>query len=249
MATINQNKCTGCQRCLIFCPAEAISYKDGKCVVDQAVCTECYVCLRHTICPNEAFDPTELNTYIKQFQHVISDAAEAHGIKKGTTGRGGKEVKTQDVTGRIKQGQVGITIDMGRPGLGVYLRDVEKVAMALIKAGVEMPPAEKSPLGSLMQDYTTGKLNPEFLNYHFHTLLMEGICTTEQLPSVLKALQEVENKIETVFAVGLVMHVDKNCYNSALDCLDELGIPKPHRGKVNVGLGRPLASETRNGRE
>ncbi len=23
------------------------------------------------------------------------------------------------------------------------------------------------------------------------------------------------------------------------DCLDELGIERPHRGKINVGLGRP----------
>jgi hypothetical protein len=205
--------------------------------------------MRHTICPSDAFEPTELTTYIKQFQHVISDAAETHGIKKGTTGRGGKEVKTQDVTGRIKQGQVGITIDMGRPGLGVYLRDVEKVAMALIGAGVVMPPSDKSPLGSLMQDPASGELVPEYLDYHFHSLLMEGTTTTEQLPVVLKALKEVETKIETVFAVGLVMHVDKNCYNSALDCLDDLDIPKPHRGKVNLGLGRPLASELKSGRE
>ncbi len=249
MAAINQTKCTGCKQCLIFCPAEAISYNEGKCSIDQAVCTECYICMRHTICPNGAFEPTELNTYIKQFQHVISDAAESDGIKKGTTGRGGKEVKTQDVTGRIKQGQVGITIDMGRPGLGVYLRDVEKIAMALIKAGVELPTAEKSPLGSLMQDHTTGKLIPEFLAYHFHTFLMEGICSSGQLATALRALQAVESEIETVFAVGLVMAVDKNCYNSALDCLVDLGIPKPHRGKVNLGLGRPLASANSSGGE
>jgi Fe-S-cluster-containing hydrogenase component 2 len=248
MARINQDKCTGCKQCLIFCADGAISYSEGKCTVDQSVCTECYICLRHTICPTGAFEPTELNTYIKQFQHVISDPAESHGIKKGVSGRGAQEVKTIDVTGRIKQGEISISIDMGRPGLGVYLRDVEKVAMALVEAGVEIPPGEKSPLGALMPDRTTGKLLPECLDYHFHSLIMEGTFASEQLPTVLKALQAVENKIETVFAVGLVMHVDENCYNKALDCLDELGIPKPHRGKVNVGLGRPLAADVK-GRE
>lgn len=249
MAIINQNKCVGCKQCLIFCPAEAISYSEGKCRVDQAACTECYICMRHTICPTGAFEPTELTTYIKQFQHVISDAAESHGIKKGTTGRGGKEVKTQDVTGRIKADQAGITIDMGRPGMGVYLRDVEKVAMALIKAGVEMPPADKSPLGSIMLDAQTGQLQPEYLDYHFHSMILEGTLPLKQLPAVLKGLQEVENQIDTVFAVGLVMQSDENCYNSALDCLEELGIAKPHRGKVNLGLGRPLAAESDKGRE
>jgi len=28
-----------------------------------------------------------------------------------------------------------------------------------------------------------------------------------------------------------------------LEYLDELGLPQPHRGKVNVGLGRPLAEK------
>jgi len=243
MARINQDKCTGCKNCLIYCPDGAISYVEGKCTVNEAVCTECYVCLRHSICPVGAFEPTELNSYIKQYQHVISDPAESHGIKKGVSGRGAEEVKTIDVTGRIKRGQISISIDMGRPGLGVYLRDVEKVAVALVASGVEIPSGEKSPLGSLMPDRTTGKLVPEYLDYHFHSLIMEGIFTYEQLPGVMKALRAVEDKIETVFTVGLVMHVDENCYNPVLDCLDELGIPKPHRGKVNVGLGRPLASE------
>lgn len=31
-------------------------------------------------------------------------------------------------------GQVGICIDMGRPGMGVFLRDAEKVAMACAQA-------------------------------------------------------------------------------------------------------------------
>lgn len=243
MAIINQEKCTGCKSCLILCPDKAISFQKGKCSVNEQVCTECYVCLRHNICPNGAFEPTELDAFIKQFQHVISDPATSHGIKKGVSGRGAEEVKTLDVVARFKRGTVSISIDMGRPGLGVYLRDVEKVAVALIRSGVEIPPGDKSPLGSLMPDRTTGKLLPEYLNYHLHSLIMEGTFPESQLPMVLKALKEVENEIDTVFTVGLVMYVDKNCYNSALDCLDDLNIPKPHRGKVNVGLGRPLAAE------
>lgn len=241
MAKINQEKCQGCKECLIMCPDEAISYANGKCFIDPNKCTECYFCLRHSICPNNAFETTELDTYIKQFQHVISDPAESHGIKKGVTGRGAEEVKTLDVTGRLKHGSAGITIDVGRPGLGVYLRDVEKIAVAVIKAGVEIPPGEKSPLGSIMPDRLTGKLYPEYLNYRFHSLILEGNFQEEQLPEVMKALKEVENEIETVFTVGLVLRIDDNCYNKSLDCLDELDIPKPHRGKINLGLGRPLA--------
>ena len=242
MAIINQDKCTGCKNCLILCPDQAIYYQNEKCAVDEQVCTECYVCLRRSICPYGAFEPSELSTFIKQFQHVISDPAESHGIKKGVSGRGAEEVKTLDVVARINRGTVSITIDMGRPGVGVYLRDAEKVAIAIIQAGVEIPPGDKSPLGALMPDRSTGKFVPEYLDYHLHSLIMEGTFPESQLATVLNALKGVENDIDTVFTVGLVMYVDENCYNNALDCLDELDIPKPHRGKVNVGLGRPLAA-------
>lgn len=55
------------------------------------------------------------------------------------------------------------------------------------------------------------------------------------------ALKKVSSEIETVFSLGLIMRVDENGFNPALNCLDDLGIPRPHRGKVNVGLGKPLS--------
>lgn len=239
MAKIITEKCTGCKNCLIFCPDDAINYENGKCSVDPATCTECYVCLRHPICPADAFEATELDTYLKQFQHVISDPSASSAIKKGVAGRGAQEVKTVDVTNRIKKGEIDITIDMGRPGMAVYLRDVEKVAMAICRAGVQIPPGEKSPLASIMPDRTTGKLIPECLDYRLHSLIMEGTFPDTELATVVKALQEVEKDIDTVFTVGLVMHVDANCHNKALDALDTIGYPRPHRGKINVGFGRP----------
>jgi hypothetical protein len=74
---------------------------------------------------------------------------------------------------------------------------------------------------------------------HFHTLLVEGIFKKDQLPEIMKALIRVGETIDTVVTVGLVMPVDKNCFNPVLECFDDLGLPRPHRGKINVGLGRP----------
>lgn len=242
MTVINWEKCVGCKICQTYCTVDAIYEEGGKCAVDQDRCTECYVCLRQRVCPKGAIEPIELSDFYKQFQHVMSDPVENHGVT-GVTGRGTEEVKTNDVSGRVKKGEVGICIDMGRPGHGVYLRDAEKVAMACARAAVKLAPQEHTPLAALMTDLSTGKLVDECHNYHLLSVIVEGKCREDQLPDVLRALKEVEKQIDTVFSLGLILRVDENGHNPALTCLDGLGILQPHRGKVNVGLGRPLSVE------
>jgi hypothetical protein len=50
----------------------------------------------------------------------------------------------------------------------------------------------------------------------------------------------VEKEIDTVFSLGIVARVDENGHSPLVDTIEELGIEKPVRGKLNVGLGRPL---------
>jgi len=194
------------------------------------------------VCPEDAIVAEDLVGFYKQFQHVISDPVENHGVT-GVTGRGTEEVKTNDVSGRVKKGQVGFSIDMGRPGLGVYLRDAEKVAMACAEAGFQLAPQEESPLAALMPDYRKGKLVEECLDYRLLSVIIEGKCEEDKAIDVLKALLKVEKEIDTVFSLGLISRVDENGECRALEFLDELGIPRPHRGKVNPGLGKPLSTD------
>jgi Pyruvate/2-oxoacid:ferredoxin oxidoreductase delta subunit len=242
MASIVSNICTGCKICQKYCSVDAISFDESskKCVIDQVRCTECYVCLRQNVCPKDAIVPPELDNFLKQFQHVLSDPMENHGVT-GVTGRGTEEVKTNDVTGRVKKGQVGIAIDMGRPGMGVFLRDAEKVAMALVAVGVELQPEEHTPLAALMPDITTGKMREDCLDYHLLSCIIEGHSTEEGLPQALEALKKVQYEIDTVFSLGLIIRTDDDGNAKVLECLDELGINQPYRGKVNVGLGKPLS--------
>lgn len=241
MTVINEDLCTGCGTCLKYCTVGAISLDDGVAVVDQQLCTECYVCLRQKVCPSNAIEPPELSDFYKVFQHILSDPVETI-AETGVTGRGTEESKTNDVTGRVIRGEVGICIDMGRPGVGVYLRDAEKVAMAVARAGVKLAGPEHTPLAQLMTDLSTGKLRDDCLNYHLLSVIIEGKCQEHQLKDVLLALKQVEREIDTVFSLGIMVRVDEKGQTNALDCLDELGIPRPFRGKVNVGLGRPLVT-------
>jgi len=51
---------------------------------------------------------------------------------------GTEEMKTNDVTGRFRTGEVGFAIDVGRPnGGGIYLREVEKSRKRLAPLGVQ----------------------------------------------------------------------------------------------------------------
>jgi NAD-dependent dihydropyrimidine dehydrogenase PreA subunit len=242
MPAIDKEICTGCRTCQTYCTVDAIVFEDKKCHIVPELCTECYVCLRMKVCPEDAIYAQDLVGFYKQFQHVISDPVENHGVT-GVTGRGTEEVKTNDVSGRVKKGFVGFSIDMGRPGLGVYLRDAEKVAMACAGAGFLLAPQEESPLAALMPDYRTGKLVDECHDYRLLSVIIEGRCELGKAKDVLRALLKVEKEIDTVFSLGLISRVDENGECEALEYLDELGIPRPYRGKVNPGLGRPLATD------
>src|ERR1700760_4536983 len=66
----------------------------------------------------------------------------------GVEGRGTEEVKTNDVSGRVKVGEVGFTIEFGRPGVGARFHEIQKMSQTLAKAGVSFE--KKNPVTSLM---------------------------------------------------------------------------------------------------
>lgn len=236
---INQEKCTGCKKCMPFCNVGAINLtEDKRAVIDEEVCVECWVCYRNEVCPEGAIETTSLENFEDIFKHVISDPVETT-QETGVPGRGTEEAKTNDVTGRFGEGEVGIAIDMGRPGVGCYMYDVEKVAMAVAAAGVEFPGADHTPLAKLMSNIETGKLKDEVLNLHVLSIIIEGKCTQENFSNVLEAIKEVEKKIDTVFSLGIITRVDEKGYTPALEIIEQHGLNRPNRGKVNVGLGRP----------
>ncbi|MCL4424326.1 MAG: 4Fe-4S binding protein [Firmicutes bacterium] len=211
--------------------------------IDPSLCVQCWVCLRQRVCSFGAIEATFPEDFYHLFQHVISDPVETT-AETGVPGRGTEEAKTNDVSGRYRRGEVGVAIDMGRPGLGCRLRDVEKVAMAVAAAGLVLEGPEHTPLAKLMADLKTGRIQEASRDLRVLSVIIEGKCSEGKLPAVLTALRRVETEIETVFTLGLVSRVEADGTAPLLAILERLGFPRPLRGKVNVGLGRPPAAET-----
>ena len=236
---IDPELCIACEVCLPYCPMEAISMKDDMAVIDDDECVECGVCLRAEVCPVDAF-VEEIHEWPRSVRAAFSNPLIVHKETR-IPGRGTEEAKTTDVTGRFRRGFVGITAEMGRPSVGVRFYDVEKVAQAMAKTGVEF--ADNNPVTHLMVDKSTGKLNDEVLNEKACSAMIESITEVDNIPAVIKAIREAAEQIETVFTLTFSTKLEADGSALCEKPLEELKVPLYINGKVNVGLGRPLFKE------
>jgi ferredoxin len=262
---INPNKCVACGNCTYVCPMGAI-YVDpniNRATIDRDECVECYACyyglstehlnppmvrlirkifqwgrLRFDpepdICPTAAFEPDDLQ-WPRVVRRAFSDPRATH-ESTGVQGRGTEEVKTNDVTGRVKWGEVGFTIEFGRPGLGVWIRDIQKMTWALAKAGVSFE--KKNPFTLLMSDVSTGTLREDVLNEKVLSAIVEIKVKVDQTQEIIELVREVEKDVDTVIALGVGTRCDENGEEHLVaPILESLGY-KLERAKTNMGLGR-----------
>jgi hypothetical protein len=154
-------------------------------------------------------------------------------------GRGTEEMKTNDVKGTFLPGEVGIGVELGRPGMGAYFRDVEIVAMALMGANIGYQLAMENPVTHFMSDKTTGKLRDDVLNEKATSAIIEGKCKLERLPEALEILKEAANKVDTVFSVEVITKVPPKGEIPIVPYLKKQGVWYSINSKNNMGLGLP----------
>lgn len=262
---INPDKCVACGNCTYVCPMGAI-YIDPvlqRATIDRDECVECYACynglskehlppslvrtvrkffqigrLRFDpepdICPTSAFEPDQLQ-WPRVVRRAFSDPRATH-ESTGVQGRGTEEVKTNDVTGRVQWGEVGFTIEFGRPGIGVWLRDIQKMTWALAKAGVAFE--KKNPFTLLMEDTSTGTLRQDILGEKVLSAIVEIKVSVERTEEIIQLVHQVEKEIDTVVSLGVGTRCDENGEdNLVAPILERLGY-KLERAKTNTGLGR-----------
>lgn len=261
---IDPKLCVGCANCVAVCPMEAISvdHRTRRAEVDLEECVECHACYRGMsrerlnptavrlvrraaelfrfrfdpepdVCPTSAISPQEL-TWPRTVRRAFSDVLVTH-ESTGILGRGTEEVKTNDVTGRLKAGRAGFVVELGRPSVGARFHDIQKVAMALASAGAVFE--ENNPLTGLMTDPSRGTMNPEILSEKVLSAILEFQTEMPEVEEILSVLKEVANEIDTVMAVGVASRCDEAGGNPLEAILPDAGFPIL-RAKTNLGLGR-----------
>jgi hypothetical protein len=213
--------------------------ENGQAEIDRERCVECYNCHRLPICPNQAFEPEEL-AWPRALRRALSDPITVD-TRTGVSGRGTAEMKTNDVTGRIRYGHVGIGVELGRPGIGTRMRDVEKVCQALAPYVAFFEP--RNPVTYVMTDTTTGALSAEVLDELVLSAIVEADLEIGKLEPALDALKQVAREVDTVFSVGLSSRVYPDGSRVFDRQLAALKIPINPCGKTNVGLARPAFVE------
>lgn len=235
---IDRAKCSGCIACVPYCPMSAISIVTGKkASIDLEKCTECYACLRASVCPTDAIEETSLR-WPRSLRLVFGSVQTEHKETR-VPGRGTEEMKTNDVTGRFSDGEVGFSVDIGRPGVGATFMDIETIAMEVATVGVEFEPM--NPVTYLMIDKKAGRLQEEVKKEKVHSCVMEFKTNVEKIPEIVQALNRAATRVNTVFSVGCCCKVAVNGEIAAKNYLDRYHIPYRPNGKTNVGLGRPSA--------
>src|SRR4030042_4829666 len=161
--------CIGCGLCIPYCPMEAISLGPERAEINLDECVECNASLRADVCQTDSLWMPDLK-WPRSIRRVFSDPAPQHTLT-GIPGRGTEEMKTNDVTGRYRVGEAGIVIDIGRPGVGTRLRDVETIYKRLVYLGITFE--EKNPLTSLLKDKEKGVFKEEVLGEKVISIIIE----------------------------------------------------------------------------
>jgi ferredoxin len=266
---IDKTKCVGCGNCHIICTMGVISLdEDGISVVNQDECVECGTCYRvlrnegywawfvravrkvlffsrlgyladADLCPTGALTPPDL-IWPRILRAQFSNPTVVH-PGTGVPGRGTDEIKSNDVTGRLRAGEAGIVVEIGRPGIGTFFRDVEKVAMAL--APLEPVFEPENPVTHLIADFKTGRMKEEVLDEKVLSAIIELKIDLERIPAFLQALETVQHEIDTVISVGAASRCLPDGTIPHEVWVKKAGYPLSPNGKTNLGLGRPLFRE------
>ena len=248
--------------------AIAINPKTNRAEIDPVNCVECYQCFRGMsqehlnptlvrslrrvlgwmrlrfepepdVCPTAAFEPDELS-WPRVVRRAFSDVTATH-ESTGIHGRGTEEVKTNDVTRRVRSGEAGFVVEFGRPSVGVWFRDIGRMTTRLAEAGAEFE--QNNPVTHLMTDRARGRIREEVLSEKVLSAIVEFKIPIERVDKMLDVIESTAPTLDTVVSLGIGAVCDSDGENPVPEIMSRRGY-KVIRGKTNLGLGRATNPQT-----
>jgi hypothetical protein len=233
-ATINRDECVECYACYNGLSQEHLNPTIVRTMRKVFQMMRLRFDPEPDVCPTACFEPDEL-VWPRVVRRAFSDPRVPH-ESTGVEGRGTEEVKTNDVSGRVQVGEVGFTIEFGRPGVGVWFRDIQTACSALARAGVAFE--KNNPITSLMTDVSTGAIREDVLGEKLMSAIVEIKVPVERTEEVVRLVWEIEKQVDTVVALGVGTRCDETGDETVVGpILERLGYTL-HRAKTNTGLGR-----------
>jgi len=229
--------CTGCRRCIPYCPVGAIIKTDGYCEIDREICVECGVCYRSGACTVDAIKMEKLE-YPRILRSLFSDPLTVHKLT-GIPGRGTAEMKTNDVTNRYTPEYVGIAMEIGRPGISTSLGEVEKVTRKLIMSGLPIEFEPDNPITILIDEKGEFK-DKDIRKERVLSAIVEMRIPYDFIKSVLETIREISEELDTVFSLDFITRnlEDKRLSEDLVALINEAGFELKINGKTCVGYGR-----------
>jgi NAD-dependent dihydropyrimidine dehydrogenase PreA subunit len=235
---IDNTLCQNCANCIPVCPVGAIVVTDKKVTIDYEACVECGVCRRLAICPEEAIRQVPEIPYPRIIRAAFSDPTHRHETTE-VLGRGTEEMKTNDVKNEFTSDIIGFSIELGRPGVGAYLIDLDKVTRKAVSLGGTF--ADYNPVIALMADRKTGRLKTEVLREKVLSAIAEFMVPSQRALEVLAEMIRFLNvEIDTVATVSIISRHPDDGSHLFYELLKDHGhrfgyFPYPN-GKVNIGM-------------
>ncbi|MBW1984584.1 MAG: 4Fe-4S binding protein [Deltaproteobacteria bacterium] len=233
---IDKTLCKNCLDCLPVCPMGAIQLENKEVFIDYESCVECGVCLRFDICEQTAIKQVEEIPYPRILRAVFSDPVQTH-KSTGVAGRGTEEMKTNDVTNLFKKGKIGFSIEIGRPSVGAYLKDLDKVVRKATNMGVEF--SEDNPVVPLIADRKTGALKSEILGEKVISAIAEFMVSDEKVIEFIhEMVRFLDAEIDAVATMSVISKKKKKGVPGLLNILETNDISHYPNGKVNIGMAK-----------
>jgi NAD-dependent dihydropyrimidine dehydrogenase PreA subunit len=229
---LKPDRCANCGECVLICPVDAISLQAGIVSIDRSQCVECGVCSRSNVCPYSVFEPEEL-PWPRALRAMFSDPATEHRLTR-LAGRGIEEIKTNDVRRLYIDDMIGVSAEIGRPGVGASFFDVQCITRTLAESGAHF--IADNPLMELIVDPAKGLLDPGILNERVLSVIVECVVPEAKLEHTLRSLIEASSELSAPVLLSVAGTCRADGSMSYQQVLDAMAIECLPTGKMNLGF-------------